>query len=261
MRKEAPSYGNNFSSDETKDALVEGVLDKYGITQAELDSSLVWYSDNIELYRSINDSVASRLRAKSDLLRMEKDKRDLRSNTTSSYVIPPYFTLNKYTPTMSFNIDSLRIKSINMKDFHLTFDVQGINKYQDVEAVMLYTYKDTLIKQLTRIDKNDRYYFAKPHRADSLLQNVSGYVHLLHKDIELPSNIILYNINYIDSLASQRGLVESPAVEGKTDKAQILDTATVTKEVAPVINTPTDSSSSDKNPSFHRSRKPRELTK
>lgn len=53
-----------YSDDSKKDALIEGVLRKYKITQADLDSSLFWYSDNIQYYRIVNDSVISRLKKK-----------------------------------------------------------------------------------------------------------------------------------------------------------------------------------------------------
>ena len=38
---------NQFSSNEKKDGLIEGVLKKHKVTQADLDSSLLWYADNI----------------------------------------------------------------------------------------------------------------------------------------------------------------------------------------------------------------------
>lgn len=47
-------------------------------SQAELDTSLVWYADNIDQYRIINDSVTSRLRAKSNLLAEQKSKMDVK---------------------------------------------------------------------------------------------------------------------------------------------------------------------------------------
>ena len=51
----------NFSNAEKKEALIKRVLQKHNISEARWDTSLSWYSDNIDQYLQINDSVKSRL--------------------------------------------------------------------------------------------------------------------------------------------------------------------------------------------------------
>jgi hypothetical protein len=194
-------YSNNsqFYADSLKDALVSGVLEKYDITQAQLDTSLVWYADNIEQYRIINDSVTSRLRAKSNLLMEQKSKMDMKLSQ-QNYLIPPFFYLNEFTPTFRFDIDSVKIKTINLSSFLLSFDVQGLNPLQRADATVCFTYKDTLVRNSYDINKNMGYTIAKPQLPDSLLKSISGYIHL-DKKIGMSGRVMLYNISYSDSTA------------------------------------------------------------
>ncbi|MDL2303290.1 DUF4296 domain-containing protein [Dysgonomonas sp. OttesenSCG-928-D17] len=192
---------SEFGTNEKKDALVEGVLRKHKVSQAELDSSLLWYSDNIAYYEAINDSVASRLSASNKKM-MDKLNKPKGKVRRTDLLIPPFYNLNTVTPTFAFDLDSFRIKKLDLSRFNIRFDVQGLNALQKVEAAVFFTYKDTLIKKIVPLDKNESYTFSKPHLADSLLKGVSGYVHLSDRGYDLPLNISLYNISYIDSLSS-----------------------------------------------------------
>ena len=207
-------YTNNsqFYTDSLKDALVAGVLEKHDITQAELDTSLVWYADNIDQYRIINDSVTSRLRAKSNLLAEQKSKMDVKLSG-KNYLIPPFYYLNEFTPTLRFEIDSFKIKSIDMPSFLLSFDVQGLRPSQKANATLYFTYKDTLVRSSYNIDKNTRYTIPKPQLADSLLKSISGYIHI-DKKVGMSGQVMLYNISYSDSTSVKK--VQAPRV-GKPD--------------------------------------------
>lgn len=55
--------GYNYSHDEELSACYKSVLDKHGITQARFDSSLVWYTDNPQIFNKIYPKVVARLEA------------------------------------------------------------------------------------------------------------------------------------------------------------------------------------------------------
>lgn len=65
--------GYNYSHDEELAAYYKSVLDKHGITQAQFDSSLVWYTDNPQRFNKIYPKVVARLEAD---LKQEQDLRD-----------------------------------------------------------------------------------------------------------------------------------------------------------------------------------------
>lgn len=55
--------GYNYSHDAELAACYQSVLDKHGVTQAEFDSSVVWYTDNPQIFNKIYPRVISRLEA------------------------------------------------------------------------------------------------------------------------------------------------------------------------------------------------------
>ena len=192
-----------FRSDDMKDALVAGVLKKHNITQAELDTSLLWYSDNIQYYAAINDTVAARLKFRNESL-INFRSAMLSRGSRSNLIIPTFYYLNSYTPTLSFNIDTLKMKSIkNISDFHLKFDIQGLSAKQKAEAAIYFNYKDTLVKTRIPIESNSHYSISKPSLPDSLLNGISGYIHLKN-NTSSGSNVLIHNISYIDSVAVAR---------------------------------------------------------
>jgi hypothetical protein len=50
----------NFNTPEKKEAYINKVFQAHKATQAQWDTSLSWYSDRIDLYLKMNDSVKAR---------------------------------------------------------------------------------------------------------------------------------------------------------------------------------------------------------
>ena len=53
--------GYNYSHDQEVAGYYKNVLDRHGITQAQFDSSLVWYTDNPQIFNKIYPKVIERL--------------------------------------------------------------------------------------------------------------------------------------------------------------------------------------------------------
>lgn len=192
----------NYNNVDYKDALVKSVLDKYRISQADFDTSLVWYSDNMDIYMEMNDTVSARLRARTEILRKEISERNKSADELRNRLLPYHFQLTESDPTLSFNVDSFRVKTMDMKHFKLTFDVQGLMPQSKVSAGLYFTYKDTSIQKTIIIDNNIGYQIDKPQMPDSLLKGVSGFIHLRHTS--LPTQVLLYNIQYMDSISQAK---------------------------------------------------------
>lgn len=58
--------GYNYGHDEALAKYYQSVLDKYGVTQAQFDSSLVWYTDNPQIFDKIYPRVMTRLETARD---------------------------------------------------------------------------------------------------------------------------------------------------------------------------------------------------
>ena len=55
--------GYNYSHDQEVAGYYKNVLDKHGITQAQFDTSLVWYTNNPQIFNKIYPKVVARLEA------------------------------------------------------------------------------------------------------------------------------------------------------------------------------------------------------
>ena len=71
--------GYNYAHDQEVAGYYKNVLDKYGITQAQFDSSLVWFTDNPQIFNKIYPKVLERLEAdferEKQLREANRDKR------------------------------------------------------------------------------------------------------------------------------------------------------------------------------------------
>ena len=71
--------GYNYSHDQEVAGYYKNVLDKHGITQEQFDSSLVWYTDNPQIFNKIYPKVLERLETdferEKQLRKANRDKR------------------------------------------------------------------------------------------------------------------------------------------------------------------------------------------
>ena len=79
--------GYNYSHDQEVAGYYKNVLDKHGITQAEFDSSLVWFTDNPQIFNKIYPKVIARLEAD---LEVEKQIREAarEKQSATNYTTP-----------------------------------------------------------------------------------------------------------------------------------------------------------------------------
>ena len=217
----AQAIGNDqsliYNTSQKKRLLVVSALDRHGVSMADFDSTLLWYSDNdISKYNEINDTIASQLRNKVNTMRENMvvggGKRLSDGQIMSSIV---YLTDNN--PIASFNLDSTQIKKLNLPAFKWSFDIQGISPIQKVNAGLIFTYKDTTISILRPLNTNKHYVFDKPQLSDSLLVNIAGYIRL--RNANKPADIIVFNIQSSDSLTTSiKNLPEGGEAKIKKDE-------------------------------------------
>ena len=66
--------GYSYLNDQEVAGYYKNVLDKHGITQAEFDSSLVWYTDNPQIFNKIYPKVLERLEADFEVEKRIREK-------------------------------------------------------------------------------------------------------------------------------------------------------------------------------------------
>lgn len=186
-----------LNTQEGKDALLTSVLTKYNLSQADLDSSVVWYSDNLGEYKIINDSVVQRLRRRLSVLR-EEDNALRGVENTGNNTIPRYFYLTKSDSKRTFFFQESDLQEEGgLANFRLKFNTLGFNgEDRQIETGVYFVYKDTTVVNKMTIQKDSLYIVEKPNLPDSLLNQIKGYFLLPQSRIFMP--LKLYNVEYID---------------------------------------------------------------
>lgn len=178
-----------FNTQDKKEALMNGVLQKHGITQAQLDSTLAWYADYPADYLKINDSVVAKLTRESK----DWDQKIAKSygiSKKNNSVISTYSYLTNADPTITFDIDS--IKSQDYTKFELSFNSLGLNKNIQAEYAVVFEYTDTTIVEEQFLSDDVLHKITNPTFTGTL-KGISGYIHI-DKPRSVRSNIFLYNI-------------------------------------------------------------------
>ncbi len=112
--------GYNYGHDEDVAKYYQAVMDKHGITQAEFDSSLVWYTNHPQLFDKIYPPVVKQLEAERDawqaqhdetqrLIGLElQDKWNREANPVKRKPIEEVFYESRYGLQVSYFLDATR---------------------------------------------------------------------------------------------------------------------------------------------------------
>ncbi|NDW09035.1 DUF4296 domain-containing protein [Dysgonomonas sp. 520] len=180
---------NDFVSDDAKEALLRGIFEKHKITEAQFDSSLVWYSDNVDKLIRINDSVQSRLNRQ--LVVMEAQ---LNKGKKADLLVPHFIMLDQDVPFYAFTIRDNLLSKLIGDNITWSFNLEGLPKSTKLEAALIYEYADTTIYQDKIIDLNKEYSFSNTN--PSKLERLKGYIR--SDSIGMNQKIIIYDMSISD---------------------------------------------------------------
>lgn len=193
----------NFDSPEKKEAYIREVFKKHRITQAEWDTSLSWYSDRIDTYLKMNDSVKARLQRTQREIDVRVGAQYAQDQQYNQHIyslsyIPATFSFATETRSgFRFRLDSAEISSrIPDDDFNFSFGVIGIgsNEMPNLKSLLALEYEDTTIYRYSQITENREYSFpASKYILNDTLQSVGGFVQL-QDSLRVNRNIQLYTI-------------------------------------------------------------------
>ena len=196
----------NFNTPEQKEAYINKVFKAHKTTQAQWDSSLSWYSDRIDIYLKMNDSVKARLqrtRQEIDAMVAQQNQRQIDPTLLPLSYLPPFygFSMPDTKRGFRFRLDSIEISSkVTGDDFVFSFSAIGIPPQFSSSFTSLLTlvYSDTTIYRFQRITENKTYELSgsKYITGDTITQ-INGFVHLQDSSGVIPS-IQLYNIFFRD---------------------------------------------------------------
>lgn len=144
----------DFNSEDRRYELFSSVLKKHNITKPQLDSSLIWYSDNPEVFIRVNDSVMSKLKQDIKSLDIKYVEQKNNENTALAF-LPAYFYLSLEQPLLRFNIDSLEISKY--RNFEFNVSTLSALPQDSLLLSIVYIYKDTTITDSQYLTTNTSY--------------------------------------------------------------------------------------------------------
>ena len=197
----------NFDLPEKKEALINQVFDKHNISEARWDTSLSWYSDNIDQYLQINDSVKSRL---------ERNQKVVQQINMQHIALQRRFEKkpDNYIPSnvhiaglgcergFKFKLDSTELaeRYLDNDTMFFSFKVLGLspaNSYS-LKSMLSVEYADTTIHQMTKLEENKSYKFPLlRHIEQDTIVSLNAFVKLSGKLPLIP--LQLYQISLGDN--------------------------------------------------------------
>lgn len=200
------NYGG-FKNDEEQEKLINSVLLKHDVTRAKLDSSMVWYSDNLDELNKINEAVGKSLTKLDTIYRKNTPSKIIYKFTNfTNENLPISFCLDSTITTLAFHIDSTKLQAKGvLSDFDLSFDVLALDTtINQLESNIYFHYRDTLIVISKDSLYNNSYNFT--HKIDTTnrgnLSLISGDIHLTDSAFAT-KKVILSKINLLINLKEQ----------------------------------------------------------
>lgn len=221
----------SFNNPEKKEALINQVFQKHNISEARWDTSLSWYSDNIDQYLQINDSVKSRLqrnqKAVQQLSAQEAAMQNKFEVKPADY-IPRHFHIAGIgcDRGFQFKLDSTQLadKFEDKDTLSFRFKVIGVlpQDSYSLESMLTIEYADTTIYEMSNIEENKQYSFPiLKHIKQDTIVSLDGFVHLSGKLPQIP--IQFYQISLGDNLNNDSTqLVKEISEEQLLDKPKMI---------------------------------------
>ena len=176
----------DYSTNEEKKALYQSVFEKYSLTEAEYDSSLIWYGKNLDLYMRIYNlalaDVKQRIEAMGDVKLEAVSISD--QDSTDIWMYQRYYD---FSPFALSNVIMFDFKPENEyasgSAFVLDFCVWGIsqNMEQPIELYLRADQNDTTIMIKNTISDNGYHEMLIRTVPTKKVKRIYGYIRLNEK--------------------------------------------------------------------------------
>lgn len=200
-----------FPDDAHKEALYQSIFRKHKITQAEYDTSLVWYGGHLDIYMKVCDRVMA------ELAKLQKDLGDVQAAAApttkqDSVDIWPRRTYLTLTPKSLFNGVVFDIKpEVNYSSgssFVLGMNVWGVDKSMPYKPELRLSVDqgDTIVTVNDKIQHDGYYEMILKSVPTKQVKRVYGHIFMNNADtsyykVYLDSiNLMKYNYGRLDAI-------------------------------------------------------------
>lgn len=216
---------SSFNTPEKKEAIINEVFKRNKTNQARWDTSLSWYSDRVEIYLKMNDSVKARLQRQQKQIETLLNKEmaleeSVRDRTRLTSEPPTHYSFTEVNPKNGFRfmLDSLQIKErIDSTNSYFSFYALGVPKNTKpiLSSQVILEYKDTTIYINEIITENGKHSTPIDKYIDNdTLETIYGFVRL-QDTARWFTNIQLFDIQIgkQDSLSQTHNKLNKPNFE------------------------------------------------
>ncbi len=213
-----------FSDNARKEALYQSIFRKYDITQAEYDSSLIWYGRHLDIYMKVYDRVLA------DLNERQKALGDVQASAApvskqDSVDIWPRRTSLRLEPDALFNGVTFDIKPetnySSGSSFVLGMNVWGINEGMAYKPEIRISADqgDTIVTVNDKVLRDGYHETVLKTVPTKQVKRVYGYIFMNNADssyykVYLDSlNLMKYNYGRLTDMAKDSSAVKISAVE------------------------------------------------
>lgn len=175
-----------YQGDEKKEALYESVFRKHNISQAEYDSSIIWYGKNLKIYMEVYDGVLAEIETRTKALGDVQSNAGPASARDSLNIWPrrPFATFEGMNGRLvTYNIKP-EVPYASGSTFVLGLNVWGItpNMKHNPEVRLSVVQNDTTINITRKLTRDGYYQVLLRSLPVKQVQQVFGYIRMLNAD-------------------------------------------------------------------------------
>lgn len=180
-----------------KEAYRKYIFQKHGITEAEFDSSMVWYTRNSKLLAEIYTELSERFKKEEERVRMladEKEKSDMATLAGDSVDIWQYPSIHWLSDTPLSDILRFEIKSDSNflpKDaFEWTANYSFLSKGNAVMGLNLLFENDSVTGKTLSISRSGYQSIRLEPDSAYQLKSINGFIYLQEDSTQTPNLLI-----------------------------------------------------------------------
>lgn len=211
---------STYNSNERKEQVRKSVLDKYGVSQAQFDSSLVWYGKNLDDYVKIYDQVIEQLKTRDEavkkLIAEDKMQTLTRPGDTvniwkkeSTYLLQPALLQG----VLAFDVDV--DENFNAGDkFTLRFQVRAFPQYRSLPLRMYLAVEqtnDSIHSASSEVNRNGVAELTVTADPANPIRQVFGYVSVPVQSSDNQQDVYLDHIELIRIHQNSQSTEVTPA--------------------------------------------------
>ncbi len=223
--------GNDFNRSYEKEAFRKFVLSKHGITEADFDSSMVWYTRHSEQLAAIYENLAQRFGKEHERIDMlvEGQKEDTRfasGDTVDIWKKKRLYRLAEAPLTNQLIVQVKPDTTFHPKDAFLwEMDYRFLSPGKAVMGLNVVYDNDSVVGQTQTITRSGHYAIRLHSDSAYTIKNLNGFIQMMDDSTSQKSHLLVHGI----SLTRYHAKNDSTATSTLADPQSVISNENGTK--------------------------------